>query len=57
MKRILILIFFLAIALQVKSDSMGRNIQPLLNILNGARTECVIYQFYTNSGWTQIKGF
>ncbi len=31
-------------------------IQGRLNIINGASAECVMHRFYTNSGWTQIKG-
>ena len=31
-------------------------IQPRLNIINGASAECVMHHFYTNSGWTQIEG-
>lgn len=30
--------------------------QPLINIINGASAECVMHQFYLQSGWTQIKG-
>ncbi len=32
------------------------HIQPLLNIINGASTECVMHHFYTNTGWIQIEG-
>ncbi len=38
------------------SFAKNSNIQPHLNIINGASTECVMHQFYTNSGWTQIEG-
>jgi hypothetical protein len=31
-------------------------IQGRLNIVNGASAECVMHQFYTQSGWKQIEG-
>ncbi len=35
----------------------AKNIQPYLNIINGASTECVMHHFYINGGeWTQIEG-
>jgi len=42
--------------------SFGRNIpsdskiQGRLNIVNGASAECVMHQFYTQSGWIQVEG-
>jgi len=53
---------FFVILLVVVNISHAKNyltntqIQPRLNIINGASTECVMHHFYTNSGWTQIKG-
>jgi len=37
----------------IPSDS---KIQGRLNIVNGASAECVMHQFYTQSGWTQVEG-
>ena len=31
-------------------------IQGRLNIINGASAECVMHQFYTQSGWVQVEG-
>jgi hypothetical protein len=31
-------------------------IQGRLNIVNGASAECVMHQFYTQSGWVQVEG-
>lgn len=46
-------LFTSLIARDIPSDN---KIQGRLNIINGASAECVMHQFYTNSGWTQIKG-
>jgi len=37
----------------IPSDS---KIQGRLNIINGASAECVMHQFYSQSGWIQIEG-
>jgi len=49
------LIFFtcLAYARDIPRDSL---IQGRLNIINGASAECVMHQFYTQSGWVQVEG-
>ncbi len=39
-----------------KNSTNPTHIQPLLNIINGASTECVMHHFYIHSGWTQIEG-
>ncbi len=44
-------------SLSLARDTLSSDqIQPRLNIINGASTECVMHHFYTQSGWTQIKG-
>jgi hypothetical protein len=40
-------------ARDIPSDS---KIQGRLNIVNGASAECVMHQFYTQSGWVQVEG-
>ena len=56
MKEVLLftlLLFSISNARELPSDS---KIQGRLNIVNGASAECVMHQFYTQSGWTQIEG-
>jgi len=36
--------------------SFSKNLQPIINIINGASAECVMHKFYTNSGWIQVEG-
>ena len=54
-------IFFI-ILLFIVNISQARNIprdsliQGRLNIVNGASAECVMHQFYTQSGWIQVEG-
>lgn len=43
----------LLLARDIPRDSL---IQGRLNIVNGASAECVMHQFYTQSGWIQVKG-
>ena len=51
---ILISIFFVLLhARDIPRDSL---IQGRLNIINGASAECVMHQFYTQSGWIQVEG-
>ena len=54
-KAILLLICILSIsfAREIPRDSL---VQGRLNIVNGASAECVMHQFYIQSGWTQIEG-
>ena len=40
-------------ARDIPRDSL---IQGRLNIINGASAECVMHQFYMQSGWVQIEG-
>ena len=56
MKRIFVFIllsFSILFAREVPRDSL---IQGRLNIVNGASAECVMHQFYTQSGWVQVEG-
>lgn len=55
MKKILKIWLILAISLFAKSNSYERKVQGRLNIVNGASAECVMHNFYTKSGWTQIE--
>lgn len=50
-----ILTLFATVSLcrDIPSDS---KIQGRLNIVNGASAECVMHQFYTQSGWIQLEG-
>lgn len=52
-----LLYFFLLLSLSwsrdIPRDSL---IQGRLNIVNGASSECVMHQFYTQSGWIQVEG-
>ena len=41
---------------QARDLPTDNQIQARVNIVNGASAECVMHQFYTNSGWTQIEG-
>ena len=50
-----ILLFVINIS-QAKNIPTNNQIQARVNIINGTSTECVMHYFYTNSGWTQIKG-
>lgn len=50
---LLALITTISLAREISRDSL---IQGRLNIINGASTECVMHQFYTQSGWVQIEG-
>ena len=43
-------------SLHAKDIPSDNKIQGRLNIINGASAECVMHQFYTNSGWIQIEG-
>jgi len=54
-KFVLLLMFFstLVIARDIPSDN---KIQGRLNIVNGASTECMMHQFYVQSGWVQVEG-
>jgi len=54
-KYIFILIFFVS-ALFSRDISTDSKIQGRLNIVNGASAECVMHQFYTQSGWVQVEG-
>ena len=43
----------LLFAREIPRDSL---IQGRLNIVNGASAECMMHQFYTQSGWVQVEG-
>ncbi len=56
LNKLLFLLYLIVVnvyARDIPSDSL---IQGRLNIVNGASAECVMHQFYIQSGWTQIKG-
>ena len=50
---LIILSSFLLFSRELRPNS---KIQGRLNIINGASAECVMNQFYTNTGWIQIEG-
>ena len=50
---LLFIIVTTSIARDIPRDSL---IQGRLNIVNGASAECVMHQFYTQSGWVQVEG-
>lgn len=54
--KITFLLIFSLTSSPAKNSINSTHIQPLLNIINGASTECVMHKFYTNSGWTQLEG-
>ena len=56
LKTQLLLILLLLTSLIARDIPTDSKIQGRLNIVNGASAECVMHQFYTNSGWIQIKG-
>jgi len=53
MKSIKILIILILFFEEISGNT---KIQGKLNIINGASAECVMNQFYTNTGWIQIEG-
>lgn len=55
-KLIIILSLLLLTPLLARNIPSDGKIQARVNIVNGASSECVMHQFYTNSGWVQIKG-
>ena len=55
-KRILLLFILILSISQAREIPRDSLIQGRLNIINGASTECVMHNFYTQSGWTPIKG-
>ena len=56
-KRLFILFVLLFGTLVFARDIPSDNkIQGRLNIINGASAECVMHQFYTQSGWIQVEG-
>jgi len=56
MLKALFLLLSLSIALYAKNIPRDSLIQGRLNIVNGASAECVMHQFYTQSGWIQVEG-
>jgi len=50
---LLVLLSSTSFAREIPRDSL---IQGRLNIVNGASAECVMHQFYTQSGWIQVEG-
>ena len=55
MRYISIFIFYTLLLSSTDSFSNSK-IQGRLNIVNGASAECVMHQFYTQSGWVQVEG-
>lgn len=55
-KQILLFLFLLTSISFTREFPSDSKIQGRLNIVNGASTECVMHQFYTQSGWTRIEG-
>ena len=47
---------FLILSLYTRDIPKDSLIQGRLNIVNGASTECVMHQFYAQSGWIQVEG-
>jgi len=54
--RIVLLIFFITGSIWARELPSDNKIQGRLNIINGASSECVMHQFYTQSGWVQVEG-
>ena len=54
--KIIFLLFLLCVSLHAREIPRDSLIQGRLNIINGASAECVMHQFYTQSGWVQIEG-
>ena len=52
----LLLIIGSSLILLARDIPNDNKIQGRLNIVNGASAECVMHQFYIQSGWVQIKG-
>lgn len=50
---VLIGLSLIVLARDIPNDN---KIQGRLNIVNGGSAECVMHQFYTQSGWMQIEG-
>lgn len=56
LKQILLSFFLLTTLSFTRELPSDSKIQGRLNIINGASAECVMHQFYTQSGWTKIEG-
>ena len=56
MYRLFFLYFCISISLFAREIPSDNKIQGRLNIVNGASAECVMHQFYTQSGWIQVEG-
>ena len=54
--KFILLLSFLLIPLVAREIPRDTLIQGRLNIVNGASSECVMHQFYTQSGWVQVEG-
>ena len=48
--------FLMSLALFARDIPRDTLIQGRLNIVNGASAECVMHQFYIQSGWVQVEG-
>jgi len=55
-KNIILFLILFAIVLFARDIPSDSKIQGRLNIVNGASAECVMHQFYTQSGWVQVEG-
>jgi hypothetical protein len=55
-KIIILFLLLIATGLFARDIPTDSKIQGRLNIVNGASAECVMHQFYTQSGWIQVEG-
>ena len=56
-KKITLLLILVIVTISSARGIPGDSkIQGRLNIVNGASAECVMHQFYTQSGWIQVEG-
>jgi len=55
-KNIVLFLILLSAGISARDIPSDSKIQGRLNIVNGASAECVMHQFYTQSGWVQVEG-
>jgi len=55
-KNVILFLLLIATELFARDIPTDNKIQGRLNIVNGASAECVMHQFYTQSGWIQVEG-
>ena len=56
MKKLFLALLFLTLCLSATEIPKDSKIQGRLNIVNGFSAECVMHQFYTQSGWMKVEG-